>query len=146
MRDLVPGVIEKHEEFYGKRGDILFELNGEKILVDVSVAKSRKIPGAAAAARDRQKNRSYAGVPGLCSKVEFVPLSMESSGTMGSPAHDLLKKLAHVAYKKNLKKRVDRFKILAQRELSVALCKGNSVLYRCYHDHWTQNAGGRREP
>ena len=148
VRDLVPGGIEKHEAFYGKRGDILFELNGEKILVDVSVAhvsksQSWRLSGAAATARDRKKCRSYDHVPG---NYEFVPLSMESYGTMGSPADELLRSLANAAYKSNLTESVNAFISLAHGELSVALCKGNSVLYRCYHDHWTQNAGGRREP
>jgi hypothetical protein len=95
--------------------------------------------GAAAAGRDRKKTKSYEQVPGT---YEFVPLSMETYGTLGIPAEELIVRLAHAAHKANRTDSVETFVRLAQSELSMALCRGNSVLYRCYHEHWAK--GGDR--
>lgn len=68
---------------------------------------------------------------------------METYGTLGKPAEELIERLAHAAHRSGRVESVEAFIGLAQSELSVALCKGNSVLYHMYHEYWAQ--GGNKE-
>jgi hypothetical protein len=119
----------------GARGDILYALDSALTVADVSVvhpaaptyrqAASRDA-GAAAAHRDRSKREQYerADPQGYA----FIPLSVESYGRLGKPAMELLNTLATKAGGSEEFKGC--FVTNALRELSVALCKGNAVLYR----------------
>jgi hypothetical protein len=94
-----PGVDDGTDE---ARGDVLFYLDGQLIVVDVSVinvlskraahvAACAARDGAAAAKRDEEKKAAYAkrGDSGY----KFIPFSVESLGRLGKPALSLLSQL-----------------------------------------------------
>jgi Reverse transcriptase (RNA-dependent DNA polymerase) len=121
----------------GARGDILLALPDALTVTDVSVihpaaatyapAASRRA-GAAAAVRDAQKRALYAA-DGAQQAYGFVPLSVESYGRLGKPAMALLGSLATIASAgEGVTKTA--FMASAVRELSVALCRGNGIMYR----------------
>ena len=83
--------------------------------------------GHAAAARDRQKRTRYQQADPT--GYDFSPFSVESFGRLGQPAMALLKKLADVAASTNSVHAED-FITNALRELSVALIRGNHLVYR----------------
>ena len=85
-----------------------------------------RVDGSAAARRDTAKKAKYAqdGAGGYA----FVPLSVETHGRWGKPAMQLLKQLSdHAGFQD-----ADgpSFITNAQGELSVALCKGNHIVFR----------------
>jgi hypothetical protein len=85
-----------------------------------------RAPGFAAAARDASKRRAYRQVS---SALPFVPMSVESFGRLGAPALTLLGDLADQAVQAGgpgLSRAA--FILGALRELSVALCRGNTSL------------------
>ena len=126
---------------YGNRGDILFASLLDLVLGDVSVVhpagateirvrKSDEVAGASAAGRDAAKRAKHAA--GAAGGYSFVPLTVESYGRMGEPARKFLSNLAEKASSVG---RVDRGAFLAnaERELSVALCRGNAIVFQgCY--------------
>ena len=59
----------------------------------------------------------------------FYPLSTESYGRLGAPAMQLLNKLADIADDTGPIEK-DTFVTNALRELSIALCRGNALVYR----------------
>lgn len=119
----------------GSRGDILLALPSALTVVDVSVihpcartyvaAASRK-EGSAAALRDQQKLDKYetADPHGYA----FVPLSIETYGRLGKPAMQLLNTLGDRAAEGGADK--SAFVTNALRRLSMALCRGNAVVYK----------------
>jgi hypothetical protein len=119
-----------------ERGDILLALPNALTVADVSVihpAAQSYVRGAAAAAgsaaalRDQQKRTRYEqSFPG---GYAFTPLVVETYGRMGKPAMELLNTIATQACASGTFTRGD-FVGAALRELSVALCKGNAVMYR----------------
>ena len=82
--------------------------------------------GSAAAARDQVKKAKYESAAG---GYAFVPISVETHGRISKPAMDLLGKVAaHPQLREEGGKAT--FVTNALRELSVALCKGNAILFR----------------
>jgi hypothetical protein len=86
------------------RGDIVCFIEGENVVIDVSVinalAPSHVVAaaaqdGAAAAKRDEQKRAAYADRGD--SGYKFIPFSVESLGRLGAPALSLLTKLGRTA-------------------------------------------------
>jgi hypothetical protein len=86
------------------RGDIVCFIEGESVVIDVSVANvlaashvaaAAARDGAAAAKRDEQKKAAYANRGD--SGYKFIPFSVESLGRLGAPALSLLTKLGHTA-------------------------------------------------
>ena len=119
----------------GSRGDLLLALTAGLTMVDVSVTcptaatyllAAARVDGSAAARRDTAKKAKYAqdGAGGYA----FVPLSVETHGRWGKPAMQLLKQLSdHAGFQD-----ADgpSFITNALGELSVALCKGNHIVFR----------------
>ena len=83
--------------------------------------------GAAAARRDRDKDRAYRRHDP--DAYDFVPLSHESYGRMSPRAMEHLNHLADVAVRCGEVRRAV-FVTNALRRLSVALCKGNALIFR----------------
>ena len=83
--------------------------------------------GAAAARRDQDKRTKYNRIDS--SGYTFYPLSTESYGRLGAPAMQLLNKLADIADDTGPIEK-DTFVTNALRELSIALCRGNALVYR----------------
>ena len=118
------------------RGDILMVMPDTLLVVDISVIHpaaetyrhgAATTAGHAAAARDRQKRTRYQQADPT--GYDFSPFSVESFGRLGQPAMALLKKLADVAASTNSVHAED-FITNALRELSVALIRGNHLVYR----------------
>jgi hypothetical protein len=122
----------------GDRGDLQVHFMGQKarvVMADVSVShpcsrsyvkKASKNPGAAAEERDKRKRKKY----GQGNAYEFVPLSVESFGYLGSPAYAFLQEVAaHAADGTNAFSRAS-FVSGALAQLSVCLCRGISGMYR----------------
>ena len=119
------------------RGDILLVLPEDSLCVaDVSVihpaaqtyvTAAAQQDGAAAARRDQDKRTKYNRIDS--SGYTFYPLSTESYGRLGAPAMQLLNKLADIADDTGPIEK-DTFVTNALRELSIALCRGNALVYR----------------
>jgi Reverse transcriptase (RNA-dependent DNA polymerase) len=119
----------------GSRGDILLALPSALTIVDVSVihpcasayvvAASRK-EGSAAEVRDQQKRAKYERTDPH--GYAFVPLSIETYGRLGKPAMQLLNTLGDKAAEGGADKSI--FVANALRHLSIALCRGNAVIYK----------------
>lgn len=119
----------------GDRGDILLSLAGQLTVADVSVIcptaqsylpRAAVETGSAAATRDKAKRRKYKPTSG---GYAFVPISVETHGRIGTPAMDLLGKVAAQAGLREERGKAT-FVTNALRELSVGLCKGNAILFR----------------
>jgi hypothetical protein len=118
------------------RGDILLVLADGITVADVSVvhpaaptyvAAAAQTDGSAAAARDQLKRARYQSDDPAA--YSFQPLSVETYGRLGKPAMQMLSTLASAATNAGVRLRGD-FTANALRELSVGLCRGNSVLYK----------------
>lgn len=83
-------------------------------------------PGTAAAAAAKSKNRGFAryNVRGLT----FDPFAIESFGYVDKQGMQYLNQLAHIACSSSSITKTS-FLASAHREISVALCKGNSVIW-----------------
>jgi hypothetical protein len=125
-----------------ERGDMLVAQPDEGLVVtDVSVvhpaAKSflqgtAHMAGAAASMRDAANSRKY-GVGGQVAGGSFAPVPMEYYGLLGRPAMQLLQTLAAAAASSATAgpdATTSSFVTGALRELSVALVKGNEIMYR----------------
>jgi hypothetical protein len=125
-----------------ERGDLLAVLPEAGLVVaDVSVVhpaamtyarNASRTDGAAAAARDQEKRLKY-GVGSQVATHGFTPLSTETYGRMGAPAHAFLKDLASAAASSaaaGFEVTTSAFKAGALRELGTALVRGNEVVYR----------------
>ena len=120
-----------------KIGDILFIPPDSNLCIgDVSVInpsadsyrrQAARTVGAAAARRDRDKDRAYRRHDP--DAYDFVPLSHESYGRMSPRAMEHLNHLADVAVRCGEVRRAV-FVTNALRRLSVALCKGNALIFR----------------
>ena len=118
------------------RGDILLVLRDGLTVADVSVvhpaaptyvAAAAQTDGSAAAARDQLKRARYQSDDPAA--YAFQPLSVETYGRLGKPAMQMLNTLASAATNAGVQHK-GNFVTNALRELSVGLCRGNSVLYR----------------
>ena len=118
------------------RGDILMVMPDALQVVDISVIHPAAIShrdtaaaaaGNAAAKRDREKRHRYqlADPTGYA----FTPFSVESFGRLGKPAMAMLKQLADNAGSAG-SVRTDDFITNALREISVALVRGNHMMFR----------------
>lgn len=118
------------------RGDILMVMPDALQVVDISVihpaASSHRdtaaaAAGNAAAKRDREKRQRYqlADPTGYA----FTPFSVESYGRLGKPAMAILKQLADNAGSAGSVRTGD-FITNALREISVALVRGNHLMFR----------------
>ena len=128
------------------RGDILWTT--EEITVgDVSVihpaaqsyaAAAATKEGSAAKARDDKKTKRYKRSDGA--GYAFVPLTSETFGRLGTPAMDLINELATAAATTG---RVDKaiFVQNALKNLSVALCKGNYLVFKRANDVYAEAFG-----
>jgi hypothetical protein len=94
------------------------------------VAAASHTRGAAAALRDRDKNRAYAGH--LHPGHTFVPASVDTHAHLGRPFMRYLRTLSEVASARSLA--VTRGSLLASahRELCVALVQSQGYVYRSY--------------
>ena len=115
---------------------ILLALQDALTVVDVSVVHpaastyvnaAARAGGSAAAVRDHASAK-YENSDSL--GFAFVPLSAQTFGRLGIPAMALLNKLAECASASGVVFK-DGFAVNALRELSVGLCRGNCVLYKC---------------
>jgi hypothetical protein len=120
------------------RGDILAMFPRRLTIWDVSVThpgrktivrEAAATAGSAAKARDAAKYAHYNTTGSAL--YRFVPLSHESNGHMGLPAHRLLNELANVASSSGAVEKL-RFVESALRELSVTLCRGNLRIVSAY--------------
>jgi protein-tyrosine-phosphatase len=119
------------------RADILVAMaHHHQVHVDVSVVHTTAASfveaasleaGAAAKARDRQKRDHYRR-RGFVQAFELVPFSVETFGRLGDPAMGFLNTLGTVAAAGG---RVSKKAFVegALRSVSVALCKGNGLMY-----------------
>lgn len=125
-----------------ERGDLLAVLPETGLVVtDVSVVHpaaqtyvraASQTDGAAAAARDQAKRLKY-GVGTQPTSHGFIPLTTETYGRLSQPAHSFLKTLATAAASSasaGAEVTTSAFKAGALRELSVALVRGNAIVYR----------------
>jgi hypothetical protein len=125
-----------------ERGDMLVVLPDEGLVVtDVSVVhpaassffrQAAHTAGAAASLRDASKFCKYGG-GGQVAGGSFTSLSMESYGRLGRPAMQLLQTLAAAAASSataGSDVTTSSFVTGGLQELSVALVKGNEVVYR----------------
>ena len=115
-----------------RRGDVLF-VKDDILLGDVAVvhpgqasmgARPSTVPGHAADRRSADKTRKHAA-PGFT----FVPLVMETYGRLGQEAREFLRTLCASVHN------MDRAAALqyGRSRLSVALVKGNGIVFRrCY--------------
>jgi hypothetical protein len=117
------------------RGDILLVLPSGVTVADVSVihpaastyVRAARTEGGAAAAREQAKRARYETAdPG---GYAFVPLVVETYGRLGKAAMELLNTLATTAAAGGAVRK-SAFVANALRQLSVALCRGNGVMYR----------------
>ena len=121
----------------GDRGDILIILPDAMTVVDVSVVhpaapsyapRAARVDGAGSAAlrRERDKRRCYQVA--ATGAYDFEPLVSETFGRLGGAAKAFLGKLADLAAdgSEDFERRL--FVASAQRELGVALQRGNAVL------------------
>jgi hypothetical protein len=121
----------------GARRDVMFVFPRLLVVSDVSVIHpeaasfavgAARTPGFAAAAWDASKRRACRQVSYA---LPFVPMSVESFGRLGAPALTLLGDLADQAVQAGGPGLLRAAFILgALRELSVALCRGNTSLCR----------------
>ena len=144
LKPLAAGQEDKKRPW--SRGDILWTT--EEITVgDVSVIHpaadsyveaAAKTAGSAAKHRDATKRHRYE--LGDAAGYAFVPLTSETFGRLGKPAMDVLNKVAMVAATKG---RVDkaRFMQTALKTLSVALCKGNHLIFNRANDVYVEAFG-----
>ena len=117
------------------RGDILVVLPDGLTVCDVSVvhpaaasyAAQARVPGGAAAARDRLKITKYQTTDP--NGYAFVPLSHETYGRLGKPAMQLLNTLA-IAASANGTVHKEGFVTNALRQLSVTMCRANGIMFR----------------
>jgi hypothetical protein len=118
------------------RGDILLVLPEALTVIDVSiihpaastyVRQAAGTDGAAAATRDQAKRARYqlANPDGY----DFTPFSVETFGRIGKPAMVLINDLATAASASGSLHK-DDFVTNALRDLSIALCRGNGVMYK----------------
>jgi hypothetical protein len=124
-----------------ERGDILAVLPNVGLIADVSAVHpagyrllraAAQTDGAAAAVRDRE-NRLMYGVGEQIAAGGFTPLSTESYGRISSVAHAFPKSLMDAAMPSaaaGSEVTVTTFGANALRELSVALTRGNEIVYR----------------
>jgi hypothetical protein len=119
-------------------GDILAMLPRRLTIADVSVIHpggdtyvhaAATTAGSAAKTRDAQK---YAHDSAAGSNVyQFVPLSHESYGRLGQPAHRFLNELANIASSTGAADK-GGFVESALRELSIGLCRSNHRILSAY--------------
>jgi hypothetical protein len=141
------------------RGDILFVLDAELCVADVSIIHpgastyrqaAAATAGAAAAIRDTAKRAQYR--TGELSAYRFVPLSAETFGRLGKPFMALLSQLGDLAVTRGdglLSK--EQFVSGVIRELSVSLCKTNARLEHGVGGYFVKASGvclrhGRSRP
>ena len=132
----------------GKRADITFTLGHRLALGDVSVIHPGASavgqhgtwhhPGAAAEHRDEEKREKYATA--AIEGYDFYPLSVETYGWMGKPALALLDEIAEVAAASGTVSK-GLFKAMAIKQLSVALVKGNAMMYRACLSAFVEGSG-----
>ena len=119
------------------RGDILLVLPEDSLSVaDISVthppapsfvAAAALRGGAAAARRDQDKRNKYRRIDST--GYTFHPLTVETYGRLGTPAMQLLNKIADIAENTGSVHK-GAFVTNALRQLSIALCRGNALVYR----------------
>lgn len=85
------------------RGDLWCCLDGEHVMVDVAVvhpttflAQAARTAGGAAQAKEKEKERHYAGQP-AATAYSFVPFVVETHGRLGKQAMDFLDRLGEHA-------------------------------------------------
>lgn len=119
-------------------GDVLAMLPRRLTVADISVIHpcgdtvsraAAATAGAAAQVRDGQKYQLYQATGS--SVYRFVPLTHESYGRMGLPAHRFLNELAELASSTGAVSKAG-FVESAIRELSIAVCRGNHRIVSAY--------------
>ena len=115
----------------GARGDLLFSLEGEQCVGDVTVVHPGAITycrvaattdGGAAAVRDADKSSQYRRYGAGC--YRFIPLTVETFGRLGKPFMDLVTDVASRATQHgNGTFTREQFVTGVLRELSVCLCR-----------------------
>jgi hypothetical protein len=119
------------------RGDLLLVLPSGLTVADVSVVHpaapsyvtAAQTAGGAAAVREQAKRARYETADP--NGYKFVPLAVETYGRMGKAGMELLNTLGTLAAaNSNGNVRKPTFVINALRQLSIALCRGNAIMYR----------------
>jgi hypothetical protein len=131
-------------------GDLLFSLEGQQCVGDVSVihpgastycAVAAKTDGGAAARRDAAKTALYRGYGAGC--YRFVPLTVETFGRLGQPLMKLITDVSNQATQHgNGTFTREQFVTGVLRELSVCLCRRNASLERAVAGCFVRVSGG----
>ena len=118
---------------YGNKGDILFAFMQDLVVGDVSIThpggenvvrRASWVAGHAAEVRAKWKHE-HSGWKG----AQFVPLVMETYGKMCGEAEEFLREMVNNAHSANSTAANAALRN-ARLRLSVALCKGNGVVFR----------------
>jgi hypothetical protein len=120
----------------GRCGDLLFSLEGQQCVGDVSVIHpgsvtyctvAAKTDGGAAAWRDADKTSQYRRYGAGC--YRFVPLTVETCGRLGRPFMDLLTDVSSWASQHNNGTfTLEQFVSGVLCKLSVCLCRRNAAI------------------
>ena len=120
------------------RGDILF-LTEHVLMTDVSVIAPTAAtyvlhaqrPRGAAHQRDSEKRWKYSDLGRGAVSITFLPLSIETYGTIGAPFENLVRRLARAATSgADQEYQSQRFTVYAWQQLSCALIQGNAQMMR----------------
>ena len=120
------------------RGDILF-LTEHVLMTDVSViaptaatyVMHTQRPRGAAHQRDSEKRWKYSDLGRGAVSITFLPLSIETYGTIGAPFENLVRRLARAATSgADQEYQSQRFTVYALQQLSCALIQGNAQMMR----------------
>jgi hypothetical protein len=135
-------------------GDLLFSLEGQQCVGDVSVihpgastycAVAAKTDGGAAARRDAAKTALYRGYG--AGYYRFVPLTVETFGRLGQPLMKLITDVSNQATQHgNGTFTREQFVTGVLRELSVCLCRRNASLERAVAGCFVRVSGGSYSP
>ena len=108
------------------------------------VRDAAQAPGSAAAKAETRKRRAFEEF-GEGSAFEFIPLAVESYGRLGSAAARFLSELGDLAAEGT---QVSKAAFIrgVRRELSCALCKGNSRMYYKSLSRIAVNVGSNYQP
>jgi hypothetical protein len=138
----------------GARRDLLFSLEGQQCVGDVSVihpgastycAVAAKTDGGAATRQDADETALYRGYGAGC--YRFVPLTVETFGRLGKPLMKLITDVSDQATQHgNGAFTREQFVTGVLRELSVCLCRCNASLERAVSGCFMRVSGGSYSP
>jgi hypothetical protein len=138
----------------GARGDLLFSLEGQQCVGDVSVihpgastycAVAAKTDGSTATRRDADKTALYRGYGAGC--YRFVPLTVDTFGRLGKPLMKFITYVSDQATQPGNSTFIrEQFVTGVLRELSVCLCHRNASLEWAVAGCFVWVSGGSYSP